>query len=277
LSSKRVVILCVSREILEGAVVDRNAAFIASRLDSFGYRVRAIQVVDRVESDMVATFSASLAQEPAFLLITGGMGSDWDDNSRACAAKALGVPLVEDQKARECIANSFRRLFAKGLVSSPDLTPERVRMALVPQGAICHENSIGTSPALQIRSGATTVFLLPGVPAEMQRLFQMFVAPAIVAVSPRTVRGERHIDYIGSDAAAIAKVLRETVGRHEAIDFRTRRLGAAETGAIRITLVADHGTAAAAEALLDRAEADLRQQLGPDITAQPTDAGRFLE
>jgi molybdopterin-biosynthesis enzyme MoeA-like protein len=277
LTSKSVVILCVSREILEGAVVDRNAAFIASRVDNLGYRVRAIQVVDRVESDMVTAITCALQQDPAFLLITGGMGHDWDDNSRACAAKAIGVPLVEDPRARECVANSYRRLFAKGLVSSPDLTPERARMAQVPQGATCHENSIGTSPALQLKSGQTTVFLLPGVPAEMQRLFQTFVAPAIVAASPRTVRSERHIDYFGTDMAAINRVLRETVSRHAAVDFRTRRLGAEEAGAVRITLVAEHESAAESEALLDRAETELRNRLGPDITAQPTDAGRILE
>ena len=69
---KSVIILVVSREILEGSVVDRNAAFIANRIDDIGYRVRTIQVCDRVEAEMVATMTWALGQKPTFILVTGG-------------------------------------------------------------------------------------------------------------------------------------------------------------------------------------------------------------
>src|SRR5262245_14382295 len=99
LLDKSVIILVVSREILEGSVVDRNAAFIANRIDDLGYRVRTIQVVDRVEAEVVAAVTWALEQKPTFVLLTGGMGPQWDDNSRSCLAKATGLPLAEDPKA----------------------------------------------------------------------------------------------------------------------------------------------------------------------------------
>lgn len=179
MSRKSVVVLVVSREVLDGSVVDRNAAFMASRVRDLGCRVRAIQIVDRVETEMVAAMRGALDQKPDVLLVTGGLGPASDDNTRACAAKAAGVALREDPKALECVKSSYRRLFAKGQVDDAEVDEERRRMALLPVGAECFENPIGAGPAARLQVGPTTLFLLPGVPAEMQRLFLLHVAPAI--------------------------------------------------------------------------------------------------
>ena len=142
---KSVIVLVVSREILEGSVVDRNAAFIANRIDDIGYRVRTIQVVDRVEAEVTAAIKWALEQKPTFVLLTGGMGPNWDDSSRACLGRAAGLPLAEDPKALEHVRSSYRRLHAKGAVDDETMTDERRGMAMVPSGAVCHENLVGTA------------------------------------------------------------------------------------------------------------------------------------
>jgi molybdopterin-biosynthesis enzyme MoeA-like protein len=272
---KSVVILVVSREILEGAVVDRNAAFIAHRSDDLGYRVRSIMVVDRVEAEMTAAIRWALELKPTFLIVTGGLGPNFDDNTRACAAKATGLPLREDQKALEFVRGSYQRLYAKGLVDDPEINAERARMALLPAGADCFENPIGTGPAVQLGVGSTTVFLLPGVPAEMQRLFLLYVVPAMTASGPSTTRLERHIDYHGRDESAISRALAEVAKHHGNVSFRTRVQGAEEALTIRISLVGEHGDPVTLEELLDRAERDVRERLGIEMDSRPTDAGRI--
>lgn len=274
---KSVIILVVSREILEGAVLDRNAAFISNRVDDLGYRVRTIQVVDRVEGEMVAAMRWAIEQKPTFVLVTGGMGPSFDDNSRACVAKATGLPLREDPKALEYVRNSYQRLFAKGIVEDAEMTEERRRMAHVPAGAACYENPIGTGPAVQLAVGGTTVFLLPGVPAEMQRLFLLYVVPAMTATGPNTVRHHRQIDCNGSDESAISGVLRTVARHHTQVSFRTRVMGSNETRTIRIELVAEHADPVTLQDLLDRAEAEVRQTLGIEIPGSPTDVGRLTE
>jgi nicotinamide-nucleotide amidase len=275
LFDKSVILIVVSREILEGTVVDRNAAFIANRIDDVGYRVRTIQVVDRVETEMIGALSWALEQKPAFVLMTGGMGPNWDDNARSVAAKATGLPLVEDAKALDYVRNSYRRMHAKGLIDDADLTEERSRMARVPKGSVCHENPIGTAPAVQLRHGATTIFLLPGVPAEMQRLFTLYVMPAMVAEGPNTVRSERQVDYHGHDESAISRALGEVVKAHPLVSFRTRVQGTEEARTIRITLVSEDEDAVALSETLDRAETSLRNRLGIEVHGRPTDAGRL--
>lgn len=269
---KSVIILVVSREILEGSVVDRNAAFIANRIDDIGYRVRTIQVVDRVESEATAAIKWALEQKPTFVLLTGGLGPNWDDSSRGCLAKATGVPMVEDPKALEYVRNSYRRLHAKGAVDDEELTDSRRGMASVPRGAVCHENLVGTAPAVQLRVGTTTVFLLPGVPAEMQRFFTLHVMPVMSAEGPSTVRGERQVDYHGHDESVISKALSDLTRKHPMVSIRTRVQGVEGARTIRLNLVAEQEDPVTLADLLDKAEQDLRDKLGIEIGGRPTDA-----
>ena len=269
---KSVIILVVSREILEGSVVDRNAAFIANRIDDIGYRVRTIQVVDRVEAEVVSAMCWALEQKPTFLLLTGGMGPNWDDSSRACLAKAVGLPLIEDHKALEFIQNSYRRLHAKEVVDDPALNDSRRSMARVPKGSVCHENSVGTAPAVQLRVGSTTVFLLPGVPAEMQRFFAMHVMPVMSAEGPDTVRGERQIDYHGHDESSISSALADVQKHNTQVSIRTRVQGTEGSRAIRIMLVSEQQDPVTLNDVLDKAETEMRKRLGLEIQSRPTDA-----
>jgi len=272
LFDKSVIVLVVSREILEGSVVDRNAAFIANRIDDIGYRVRTIQVVDRVEAEVTAAIKWALEQKPTFVLLTGGMGPNWDDSSRACLARAAGLPLAEDPKALEHVRSSYRRLHAKGAVDDETMTDERRGMAMVPTGAVCHENLVGTAPAVQLRVGPTTVFLLPGVPAEMQRFFTLHVMPVMSAEGPNTVRGERQVDYHGHDESVISKALVELTRKHPLVSIRTRVQGVEGARTIRLNLVAEQEDPVQLADLLDKAEQDLRDRLGIELRSRPTDA-----
>ncbi|MGC6486262.1 MAG: competence/damage-inducible protein A [Planctomycetota bacterium] len=275
LFEKSVIILVVSREILEGSVVDRNAAFIANRIDDIGYRVRTIQVCDRVEAEMVATMTWALGQKPTFILVTGGMGPNWDDNTRACLAKAAGLELEENAQAKEYVTNAYRRLFAKQVVSHPDLTDARLGMAMLPKGAKSYENTVGSAPAVQLDVEQTTVFLLPGVPAEMQRFFTAHVMPVMAAAGPDTVRGERTVDYHGRDESSISRVLSDIGAKHPQISIRTRVQGTEMARTIRIVLVAEQDDAVQLNELLERAEQDLRDRLGLEHDTPPPGAPRL--
>jgi molybdopterin-biosynthesis enzyme MoeA-like protein len=225
-----------------------------------------------VEAEMTAAIKWALDQKPSFVLMTGGMGPNWDDNSRGCLAKAAGVPLVEDKHAVEYIRNAYRRLHAKGVIDDAELHEARRGMANVPTGAVCYENTVGTAPAVQLRVGATIVFLLPGVPAEMQRFFTMHVLPVMSAEGPDTVRGQRQVDYHGHDESVISKALQELIKQHPLVSIRTRVQGVEGARTIRLMLVTEHEDPVTLNELLDRAEADLRDKLGIDLHARPTDA-----
>jgi molybdopterin-biosynthesis enzyme MoeA-like protein len=116
------------------------------------------------------------------------------------------------------------------------------------------------------------VFLLPGVPAEMQRFFTTHVMPVMSAEGPDTVRGERHVDYHGHDESSISRALADIAKKHPQVSIRTRVQGTEASRTIRIMLVAEHEDAVQLNDMLDTAEQDLRDRLGIELHTRPTDA-----
>ena len=60
-----------------------------------------------------------------------------------------------------------------------ELTPERLKMATLPDGGKPIRNPAGTAPGVLLESGPTTIVVMPGVPKEMQTIFEDFVEPLI--------------------------------------------------------------------------------------------------
>lgn len=262
MNDKTVIIICISREVLEGSVVDRNAAFMAARINGLGLRVSTILVADRVENEMVDALKWAMQQRPAFVVMSGAMGPNFDDNARGCLAKAVGASPVESQEALEFIRSSYRRLHAKGLIDDPEIGPERARMAMVPPGSKCFENPVGSAPGVMLVVGSTTVFLLPGVPAEMQAMFAHNVMPRMMEQGPSTVRKQRTVDCEGGDESALSRILNTVAKRHPKVEVRTRMAGTETSPVIQIMLQAEHHDPVGLDEMLEHAELDLRSRLG---------------
>jgi nicotinamide-nucleotide amidase len=59
------------------------------------------------------------------------------------------------------------------------LTPPRVKMAKLPEGAEPLCNSVGTAPGAMIKIKRTSLIALPGVPSEMKTIFEESVVPLL--------------------------------------------------------------------------------------------------
>ena len=214
---------------------------------------------------MVAAFQNALAHGPAFILVTGGMGPGHDDLTRESMAKATGRPLRRDERAVQMLAKGYRRWFAKGIVEAPELNEARLSIAEVPEGAICYENPIGTAPAVRLKIDETTVFLLPGVPGELQRLFALYVLPALTSESPGVLKKATHVEWPGGDESALKRTLTDLGRRYPGVSGRARVQGEGGNVSIRISLFGEHADEAALDKMLDEAEADLRARLGLEL------------
>ena len=264
MTQKTAIIFCIGRELLEGLVLDRNAHFLAGRLNDLGVRVTNIQILDDVEDDLVAAFQNALARKPSYICTTGGMGPGNDDLARQTVAKATGRSLKVDPRALEMLGRAYRRLFAMGVVESPELNEGRKKMARIPEGGIPHENPIGTAPGIRLDHGATKFFLMPGVPDELRQLFNVLVVPTVTSEGGGAARESRHLEYFGRDESALEDVFTDVERRYPGVKGRARVQGSEEEIVIRITLTGEHAKADDLKKLLDQAEADLRARLGLD-------------
>ena len=262
----------MGRELLEGIVLDRNANFMASNLTEAGFRVRMIQVLDdEDQSEAASWIRQAMGMKPDFILITGGMGPGNDDITRECVAEAAGLGLAIDDRARDFLAESYHRLAARGVVRTAELDEARLKMATLPVGSVCHENPIGTAPAVQLEVGETTFFLLPGQPEELRGMFVSCVKPVLEARGSGGVRLTAHVDYPGGDEALISRMLSDLGRRHPGLQSRARLHGNSEGSVrLRISMSAEGADQATVQGLLDAASADLRARLGLEVTTNAT-------
>jgi nicotinamide-nucleotide amidase len=151
----RAAIVTVGNELLAGDVENTNGSWLARRLAALGVEVGLIAVIGD-EIDEVASFVREQAAAFDVVIVTGGLGGTPDDVTRESIAAAFGVPQVEAPD----VAARLRARFAH----DPDYA---ARWARLPQGSRPLEIRNGGAPGFVIEN----VYVLPGLPAEMEAMF----------------------------------------------------------------------------------------------------------
>jgi nicotinamide-nucleotide amidase len=166
-------IIATGTELVTGQVMDFNARYAARRLHEACLEVQSITFL----GDAAPLLRETLAQawgRSQFVIITGGLGPTEDDITVAAAAEALNLKLYEDEAL---LARIRRCLKDRGLVWE-----ERyARLALIPEGATVLDPG-GAACGFSLKHRGTWLFFLPGVPREMQGLFESFVLPHLVGL-----------------------------------------------------------------------------------------------
>jgi nicotinamide-nucleotide amidase len=148
-------ILTIGNELVSGDVPNTNASWLAKRLATLGVEARLLAAVPD-EIDVIAEFIRREAPHVDILVVTGGLGGTPDDLTREALAHTFDVPQEEVPE----LAAELRRRFAR----DPDYA---ARWALLPHGARPLENPLGGAPGFVVEN----VYVLPGLPAEMEAMF----------------------------------------------------------------------------------------------------------
>src|SRR5512139_2220997 len=161
-------IIIIGDEILSGKVQDSNSFFMVKELRTRGVEVRRICVIPddtREIARAVKTFSDLFDH----VFTTGGIGPTHDDVTIEGIARAFDVKPVIDGRLRELLDTFY----------SGNLTPERLKMAEVPEGAELVSDETLTFPLIRFRN----VFIFPGIPELLRKKFHavenLFDGPAL--------------------------------------------------------------------------------------------------
>ena len=164
-------ILSTGDEVLTGAIVDSNSAYIAEQLVLHGVDVaRHICVGDDREA-LVAIFK-EISTRAGIAVVTGGLGPTADDLTAETMAMAAGAELVFSEAADRSIANFFKKF------GRPRSDSDK-KQAMIPAGAECLLNPVGTAPGFMLKIGKCYFFCVPGVPSEMREMLSDSVLPFI--------------------------------------------------------------------------------------------------
>lgn len=161
--ARRAALLAVGDELLEGRYADSNSAELARALAELGVEVARIAVEGDDESALAARI-VELCAAHELVISTGGLGPTLDDVTREAAARAAGVELVDDARARDDLSAWFERRGAP----MPQLNLRQIR---IPRGSALVRNPVGTAPGFAVAIGRALFVALPGPPHEMRTVW----------------------------------------------------------------------------------------------------------
>ena len=192
-------ILVIGDEILSGRTKDKNIGYIAEYLTNIGIDLREVRVVADVEDEIVAALDA-LRHRYTYVFTTGGIGPTHDDITADCVAKAFGVTIDVDPRAKALLLTR---------IAEKDLNEARLRMARVPDGAELIQSATILAPGFKLGN----VIVMAGIPSIMQAMMDI-VAPKLksgVRMLSDTVRANAREGDIGGPLREIANAHPDTI------------------------------------------------------------------
>ena len=253
----RVELLAVGTELLLGDIVNSNAAWLGQRLADAGLDVTTSVVVGDNIGRIADSVATALGRADA-VVITGGLGPTQDDLTREALALAAGVELVRDADLEAGLRARF------GLLRR-DVPDINYRQADLPVGAEPLPNARGTAPGLRFELLGGVAYALPGVPHEMQAMFDDTVLPDLLrrAGEPAAIV-HRVLRTAGMWESAVAQSLADQVARLEQAGGVTVAF-LASGGQTRVRLTAKAATRDDAFALIAPEEKEARDALGAGL------------
>lgn len=210
--NKSVEIVCIGNELLIGKVLNTNARWLAKRITTLGLSVSRITIVGDDTDEIANITRETMQRQPRFILTTGGLGPTFDDKTLEGIAKALNCPLQIHEMALKMIEKTYQRYLEEGRVKEKiELTGPRIKMATLPKGATPLQNPIGTAPGVLLKQNNLAIVALPGVPPEMEAIFDNSVVPSLEEVSGNVTFYEASISITGIMESDIAPLIDKTM------------------------------------------------------------------
>jgi molybdenum cofactor synthesis domain-containing protein len=210
-------IICVGNELLIGKILNTNAYWLGKQATHLAVNVKRITVIQDTLEEIAENLNQAIARKPHFIITTGGLGPTFDDKTFEGIAKALNRKLQVNPEALKMVKQRIEEYTKKRGQSTPvEMTKPRVKMAIFPEDTLVVNNPFGTAPAMQVNLQETIVFVLPGVPSEMEAIFNETIAPILKKATGCMVFCERSlfVDNVAESTLApfIVKVMAENKG-----------------------------------------------------------------
>lgn len=164
-------IIAIGDEVVSGLIQDGNSRFLSERLQVVGVNVTRITAVGDDRSSIQAASREAL-QRVGVVIATGGLGSTHDDITKTALADLFHCGFKKDEKVAAMLAGFFK---ARGRQMSADVQSQ----SDVPDTATVLYNEKGSAPGFLFEKEGKMLFSLPGVPLEMEHLFEKYIQPRL--------------------------------------------------------------------------------------------------
>ena len=193
--------LIIGNEILSGRTADVNLNRLAKRLSESGVSLREARVV-RDETGCIVDAVRALSKAYGYVFTSGGIGPTHDDITTAAIAQAFGAKVTVDPEARAMLEAYYAP-------RSMELTPARLKMATIPEGAELIRNRISGAPAYRLDN----IYVLAGVPS----IFAAMLDEAIAQIGETEGYCSRTVRVFAGEST-IASLLESVQDSHPGLD-----------------------------------------------------------
>jgi nicotinamide-nucleotide amidase len=162
---KQVEIITIGDELLIGQVVDTNSAWMATRLNEWGFQVKQITSVHD-DAEQICSALREAERRADVILLTGGLGPTKDDITKHTLCEYFGTALTYHPEIRE----HLEQLYAARPEVLNRLTDTQ---CLFPENATLIWNRVGSAQVMcwsrpsSFDNRPLTIISMPGVPYEM--------------------------------------------------------------------------------------------------------------
>ncbi|MCL1912954.1 MAG: competence/damage-inducible protein A [Eubacteriaceae bacterium] len=205
-------IICIGDEVLNGDVINTNAAFVSLELKKCGIDIMCHMTVGDDPSAIKKAIQAA-QQKTDIIITTGGLGPTKDDLTKQAVCAAIGASLEFNQQ----IHNALLERYASRNTPMPQ---NNLSQCYIPKGATPLPNANGTAPGVYMEHNAKTYVMLPGPPREMEWMFHEYVSKELSAKTSKTVF-EKCYMLSGIGESAAEELLRDTVAEDATYAFNT--------------------------------------------------------
>ncbi len=206
-------LIFTGNELLKGNVLNTNSHWMAKTLTSLGIEVKRMVVIEDNIDIIAETLQESLSREPDFIITSGGLGPTYDDVTLEGVAKALRKPLQVNSDALKMVRDRYTLAEKAGLLKINESEKLMVKMASLPAGASPLANPVGAAPGVMVEHANTTIFSLPGVPAEMKAIFSYSIIPWIKPRLGNAFHAERTLLVTGVAESRLAPIILDAMAK----------------------------------------------------------------
>ena len=207
----KAAILLTGDEITRGVVKDSNGGYLAESLTALGFEVQSIVVVPDSREYISHEIRTALSRAD-LLLITGGLGTTFDDITLQTVADYLGRELSFDSEYYSALEESFLKRFSR------EAPAGLKRQALVMQDSVQLPNISGSARGSFVRTENKEIVILPGPPMEMEAVFME--ALKHITLPPKMF--SRTIGFLDLTEPEVEDFTEEMLSRFSGVKFVTR-------------------------------------------------------
>jgi len=254
-----VEIICVGNELLIGKTLNTNAQWLTKRVTALGLTTRRVTIVGDDINEISSAVKEAIQRSPGFILTTGGLGPTFDDKTLEGLAEALGRSMEVNEEALKMVKEKYLSYAREGRMEAAELTPHRVKMAKLPDGATPLYNPVGTAPAVSIEHENVTVIALPGVPSEMKSIFDESVASVLKKAAGNVTFFETSIEATKVIESEMAPLIEKVMHSNPHVYIKSHPKGAERVPRIEFHLSTTAKDSSAARKQVSKALIQLRE------------------